>query len=218
MSSNSRVPDAAPPGLASPERAGEIARMKAFGLREFIELTGIHGKYGIYLVDRHGVAIDKVEAEAADAAAAVVLLAAEDHLNLKFPCSPEQFQDWFDATKGTNGVSDFPLAPGFLRALVEGNEAQRSRLGMAKPSSDIVLAFKVRKDHQDNRAWWDNRMRNPGKYGLESARASPGRAKKPSYWYPVEVAAWLIDKNHLTRASVMQALQQHFPDSDPSFL
>ena len=70
---------------------------------------------------------------------------AEEQFSLKFPCPPLRFQEWYDATRGTNGVSDFPLALGFLKALA-GTDDLRSQ---PVPSSAIVKAFRVNSDDGD---------------------------------------------------------------------
>jgi hypothetical protein len=197
--------------------------LKNFGLREFIELTGISGRYGIYRIDRRGVTVrtqdDEADLAAEPAAQVVALLAAEEHLSLVFPCSPEDFVKWYDATRGgTNGVSDLPLAPGFLKALADEGKMQLDRLGPITPSSKIAAAFKVKLVDEENLKWWENRLRSAKKYGLVSARASPGRASQQSHWSPVMVAAWLIEKEHLTRDAVLRAMQKHFPDCDTDLL
>jgi hypothetical protein len=209
--------------LATPERATEIARLKEFGLREFIELTGISGRYGIYRIDRRGVTVrtqdDEADLAAEPASQVVALLAAEEQLRLVFPCSSENFVKWYDATRGTDGrSSDFPLAPGFLKALADEEKMQLDRFGPITASSKIAAAFKVKPVDKENLKWWDDRLRSAKKYGLASARASQGRASQQSHWSPVMVAAWLIEKEHLTRDAVLRAMQKHFPDCDTDLL
>jgi hypothetical protein len=210
--------------LASPERAREIARQKDFGLQEFVELTGVAlGDYGIYHVTRKGVTLkNPLSDDAIDRKlplrAQVDVLKAEASAHLEFPCTPAQFLEWYDATRGVGhvqkrGVSDFPLAPGFERALLESGQSGLERLGPTVPSSAIIAAFGGK-----SRAWWDERMRKAKTYGLKDARASLGRAQRQSYWSPTLVAEWLISKNYMPRASVIKALKQHFPEADRSFL
>lgn len=61
-------------------------------------------------------------------------------------------------------------------------------------------------------------MRSAKKYGLIGPRASPGKARKPSYWYPAPVASWLIDKKHLREEVVRRMLEKHFPDVDTTLI
>jgi hypothetical protein len=206
--------------FASPDRAAAIAGMKDFGLREFIELTGVGaGRYGIYEITEDGLTVrDHGDATQFTAQNQVALLKAEDTLTLKFPCSPEQFQEWYDATRGENGTSDFPLAAGFLTALLNAGQAARAHLGAPRPSADIIAAFKVKPGDAENKKWWDDRMRGAKKYELLDARASHGRAKQQSQWYPTAVAGWLIDKKHLSKPIVRRAMEKHFPDADTNFL
>jgi hypothetical protein len=114
--------------IASPIRAAEIAAMQESGLREFIELTGIDaGNYGIFRIAREGVTLHGSDDSAAQDLAPqdqVALLKAEEQLgSLVFPCLPERFLEWYDATRGETGehgeigVSDFPLPAQSLRCL-----------------------------------------------------------------------------------------------------
>lgn len=214
--------DAAEEGgtIADPVRAAEIASMEQFGLREFIELTGIgSGQYGIYRISRDGVNVgDPDQSHQLAPKDELNILRAEDALRLDFPCSTEQFMEWYEATRGENGVSDFPLAPGFLKALIGEDESARAHLGPPVPSGKIVAAFKVKGDDRENEKWWKERMRGAIRYGLKVARASKGAAKRPPQWYPALVAGWLIDKGHLPHAIALRAVKQHFPDADTSFL
>ena len=218
------LPDPAKPrvdGLATPERAAEIAGMKEFGLAEFIELTGIGlGRHGIYRISREGVTVRDADDRAELLAPSDQLrtLRAEEKLELRFPCEPVRFQEWYDATRGENRVSDIPLAPGFLKALVRHGEASTSHLGPPCPSSKIVAAFKVKPNAADNKKWWDDRMRGAKRYGLLQARASIGRAKQQSRWHPVLVAAWLLEKKPQMRARVLREMEQHFPGVDTAYL
>ena len=201
---------------ATPERAKEIAGMQKFSLPEFIELTGIGvGNYGIYNVSREGVTLPQSDLEHLTPSIQQSLLHAEQALpNLAFPCTPEAFVDWYDTTRGDNGTSDFPLAAGFLTALV-GTKASQ---GTPQPSSAIIKAFRKDSDDNKNHKWWDDRLRAAKKYGLTEARALKGRAQQPSLWHPTLVAFWLIEKGYINRALVVKALETHFPDADTSFL
>jgi hypothetical protein len=194
--------------------------MKSFGLQEFIELTGIGaGRYGIYHVGKSGVVAGEDE-DLADWSAKdqLRIMQAVTKLSLKFPCSPEAFMEWYDATRGTNGVSDFPLARGFLDVLRPAGTTQAGIPPEAVPSTEIVAAFRVESNATANARWWDDRMRAAKRYGLLAARASPGGAKKPSYWNPTLVASWLIEKNHLHRDRVLRAMETAFPDYETHLL
>ncbi len=205
------------------ERASEIARIKEFGLSEFIELTGVGaGLYGIYLVERTGVtlpAMDDKSLTELSSRGQVELLQAEAKFTLSFPCPPQDFVTWYDHTRATNGVSDFPLAEGFLKVFSRQENAKASSVhGPATLSSTVIAMFQVKSNPTDNKKWWDDRMRNPKKYGLQEARASVGRAKQQSKWYPGIVAGWLVDKKHLTPGKASRALSSSFPDLDTSLL
>jgi hypothetical protein len=200
--------------------------MEQFGLREFIELTGIgSGQYGIYRISRDGVNVgDPDQSHQLAPKDELNILRAEDALRLDFPCSVEQFMEWYDATRGVQGEngeiadSDFPLASGFLKELIGTSESARTRLGPSVPSGKIVAAFKVKVVDSENRKWWDDRLRAVKKYGLKDARAALGGAKRPSQWYPLLVAAWLIEKKYLPPAIVLRAVEKHFPDVNTTLL
>lgn len=164
--------------FASRTRAVEIALMegKHFGLAEFTELTGVRVPgLGIYRVGATRISIGPAEnlgywapAEQHRIHQAVRLL------TLTFPCTTAAFLTWYGAIRGTNGVSDIPLAPGFAEELqrLEGSASQTPRPSV--PSGEIVAAFKQLPDPTANRRWWDLRLRNPGRYGLTSGRAQMG--------------------------------------------
>ena len=101
----------------SKARAAEIAGMYSFGVLEFLELTGIElGAYGIYNIDDDGVRLGlSVDDLSLTGHQRIALRDASDKLReLDFPCSPEDFYEWYVTTLGDNQVSDFPLATGFL--------------------------------------------------------------------------------------------------------
>jgi len=206
----------------TPERATAIAHMKEFGLPEFIELTGINaGDYGVYRIAGSGVTLRFSAAETdpdLPPNAKVSLAALEKRLSLQFPCTPEQFYDWHEATRSTNGVSDFTLAEGFLETLLATGTLSPAHLGKVRSSAQIIAAFRMDPDDHKNQQWWDARMRNAKRYGLKDARASTGRAKLQSQWNPTLVAAWLIDNGHLDRTAVLRAMQKHFPDVETDLL
>ena len=206
----------------TPDRAREIARLTEFSLGEFIELTGVPaGEYGIYQIGRDRITLTVTGDAALRGVAATdqpALLVAEKQLTLDFPCTPARFQDWYNATCGINGVSDFPVAPAFLKELAATHEEARAQLGKVRSSTEIIDVFKVKGNDGENKKWWKDRMRSAKKYGLTDARASSGRAKRESFWYPTVVASWLIEKSHLSRPTVLQALKRNFPDADTSYL
>ncbi len=207
----------------SATRASEIAGMERFGVLEFLELTGIElGSYGIYKVDNDGVRLAlSVDDLTFTGHERIDLRKACDKLrNLDFPCSPEEFCDWYETTLGENRVSDFPLATGFLTALGR-RLPPRATSGIAPvPSTKIMEAFQVKPGTVRNRLWWSERMRSAKKYGLLNARASQGgRGRgKPSYWHSIVIAVWLIEKNHLTKDKVIHAVSSHFPECDTDYL
>src|SRR5688572_24000881 len=126
-------PSAPEQAALSEERANQIAAMKNFGLQEFIELTGIRASaYGIYRLSREGVSVgvsSNQELEGTSAEDQVKTLAAEKVLSLSFPCTQDSFLEWYESTRGTNGISDFTLAPGYLKALSVTNQSARDHLG-----------------------------------------------------------------------------------------
>lgn len=77
-------------------------------------------------------------------------------------------------------------------------------------SHKIVATFAL--PRPDNEDWWDRRMRDAKRYGLVDSRASRGRKRQPSLWYPDRVAAWLVDKNHMKSDLASRILRDHFPD------
>lgn len=216
--------------LIGRERAAEIATMKEFGLPEFRELTGIGaGRYSIYQIDANGVS-PPFQDDSPDLTAAQQdeLYKAKQILSLAFPCTPLEFIGWHDRTRGAKAIdasgkeaqapSDFPLAPGFVEALKRINQIKQRESRPSIPSPQIMAAFKVKLDPSENHKWWDTRMRDSGRYMLKNSRASPGRAKIPSYWYPDLVAAWLIESGHLSRDTVIGAVEQHFPEIETTYL
>jgi hypothetical protein len=125
---------------------------------------------------------------------------------------------FYDATGGTNGVSDFPLAKGFAEELRRHEGPSSEGAEPSVSSGRIVAAFKVRPAERENAKWWDLRLRNPGRYRLASARAARGVAKRPSRWHPVRVAGWLIDEKLIARDAVLRAMEKNFPDYDVDLL
>jgi len=208
--------------FADPKRAGEIAVLEGetFGLAEFTALTGVGVPgSGIYRVSRDGISIGPAEniGEWAPAEQHKIHQAAR-LLTLKFPCTPLAFMRWYNATRATNNVSDFPLVPGFAEAIQKGEERASETLRPSVPSPQIIGAFKRFPDPIKNRSWWKLRLSNPGKYALTGCRAARGKAKRPSRWYPEVVAAWLIERRFISRESVLSAMQRSFPDWDINLL
>ncbi len=208
-------PADAPP--ASVERAAEIARMPEFGLLEFYELTGIDQKrYGTFIIDDAGIrpTLDPNEA-GLSARARLDIIRITDGLSLAFPCTPDDFADWYERTRATNGVSDFPLASGFLRALRRKERPSSVHGDVAVTSDAIIAAFAKESDPSLNYVWWDKRLRSATKHeGLFAARAQAGGGQRKSTWYPRLVGTWLIEKGHMSSSSVTAALKNNFPDCD----
>lgn len=201
--------------VTTPERAADIAALTKFGLKEFIELTGVgECDYGIYRISRDGVALLDTTLKDLHPGEQFKALDAEENLSLKFPCSPFQFQEWYESTRGTNGVSDFSLALGFLKALAGPGDQH----GQPVTSSAIMKAFRKMPNDGENEKWWDDRLRGAKKYKLTDARALLGRAKIQSMWHPALVASWLIEKKHMNRVLVLKAMEANFPESDTSLL
>ncbi len=217
--------------FATGARASEIALMDEFGLAEFTELTGVGvGDHGIYRVGPTGVSL-RVSEGGADFTPIEQhkLHQAARQLTLAFPCMPAAFMTWYDATRGTpragpqgqpagRGVSDFPLAKGFAEELEAGGGAAIAMKKGSAPSSRIIAAFRVKPDLAENKKWWDNRMRHAARYKLEVARASTGRAGTASQWDPLQIAVWLVDREHLPSEKVRLAVEEHFPKIDSSLL
>src|SRR5271170_1606098 len=101
--------------FADPARAREIALLDEIGLPEFTELTGVGvGDYGIYRVSPTGISIRASESLAdLTAVQQNAIHQAARFLTRSFPCAPAQLMTWYDATRGEEGISDFPLARGF---------------------------------------------------------------------------------------------------------
>jgi len=199
--------------------------MDEFGLPEFTELTGVGvGKFSIYLLSATGISLPVAE-QLADFAPRQQheIHQAVRNVALAFPCEPAKFLEWYDATrgnapegtpKGKQGVSDFPLAYGFIEELRRHEEPSSHSADPSVSSGEIVSAFRVRGDERENAKWWDLRLRNPGRYRLTRARALRGVARRPSRWHPVLVAGWLIDQKFLTHDVVQRAMARSFPDYD----
>jgi hypothetical protein len=206
--------------LISSERAAEIALMDKIGLAEFTELTGrgVPG-WGIYRISEQGVspaAAERLEDWAPTEQ--FQIHRAARLLTLSFRCEPAEFMRWYNETKAKNGISDFALAKGFEETLEQHGRFAGNRATPSVTSAEIVSAFRVKSDRAANKNWWGVRLRNPHRYGLAHARAATGRARLPSRWFPVQVAAWLIDRNHLRREAVDRAMRDAFPAFDADIL
>jgi hypothetical protein len=97
------------------------------------------------------------------------------------------------------------------------SEAELRKLGV--PTQEIIDAFKVRSDPKENARWFRERMSNikRANKGLAAALVQKGLPSRgmqhyPSYWRPDLVAAWLIDKKHMSRHRVIHILQTRFPE------
>ena len=202
---------------ASAERAAEIAGMPSFGYLEFYELTGIEkGHYSTFIISEKGVrsTLDPGK-KGLSARDRLQITEITYGLKLKFPCTPDDFADWYRLTCATNGVSDFPLAAGFLRALRRQERPSMVHGDVAVSSEAIIAAFSKASDPVANQKWWDERLRSATKHeGLLAARAQKGAAKRKSTWYPRLIGTWLIEKRHMSRSSVTAALASFFPDCD----
>jgi hypothetical protein len=214
--------------LADGARAAEIALMEKIGLPEFGELTGKGiGIHGIYRVDQAGVSLRVSDglATLTDVQQQMVNQAAR-RLTLRFTCTPAQFMAWYDATrgekdplgKGKPGVSDFPLAAGFVEALEQNSPSNATAIRDSVVSGRIVDAFRMSADDAENRKWWKERMGHAGRYKLDDARVSRGRADNPSRWDPLQIAIWLEGKGHLPPEKVRRAFEAHFPKLDSTLL
>jgi hypothetical protein len=94
-------------------------------------------------------------------------------------------------------------------------------LSRAVTSKQIIEAFPVENDSAANSKWWDIRLRDPSNYGLTECRAMPGkggRGNNPSLWYPMRVAAWLLDKTDMGDKRILKAMNTHFPSEDAECL
>jgi hypothetical protein len=215
-----KIPSPVSGPLADPARAVELATRDELELPEFTELTGVGaGKWGVYDINEHGVTIEpytRLEDLPPDEQVHAQRLKRE--YSLTFPCTPEAFMTWFDATRATNGISDFALAPTFQTAVRRGAVASSAPTRRSYPSGDIVKAFACKPVPADNKHWWDQRLRDPRKYDLEDARALEGKAKRPSRWYPDVVGGWLVEKQHMSRDAVVGAVERHFPDVDANLI
>jgi len=215
---NNRTEDASGP-LTTPERATEITTLEQIGLLEFAELTGVGaGRFGPYRVDESGVNVDHVPLAELPPRDQISVQRAKRAHTLSFPCSPEAFMAWYEATCGTNGISDFSLAPAFKKEMRSRTGAGTMPSRYSCPSQEIAKAFAVKTNANDNRNWWGLRLRDPGKYGLSHARAHKGKAKMPSRWYPDVVAGWLIDKERMTRDDAVKAVETNFPNVDADLI
>ena len=212
-------PSDGPP--ATPERAAEIAKMPEFGLLEFCELTGIEkGKYSTFTVKKSGVRPTiKLNKSEWSTKQWIEIKAATIGLTLKFPCTPDNFADWHKCTCASNGVSDFPVAQGFFKALRRQERPSLVYGDVAVPSDAIIAAFAVESDPIANQSWWDERLRSATKHeGLLAARVSIGAAQRMSTWQPRFVGIWLYEKGHMGRSSVTAAIKSNFPDVDLEYL
>lgn len=82
------------------------------------------------------------------------------------------------------------------------------------PSNAIIEAFKVFPDARKNSDWWDQRLRDPGKFRLLTARVAKGTrgGSRKSMWNPAHVAAWLIHNKKMERDRTVTALRRAFPE------
>ncbi len=102
--------------------------------------------------------------------------------------------------------------PNFMRE--DEAKANMTQAKKAVSSSKIIACFDVERDAEKNKKWWDVRMRSAKRYFLRECRASAGRARNPSMWYPAQIAGWLVDKKHRRELQVANILRFYFKD-DP---
>jgi len=148
-------------------------------------------------------------------------------IKLDFPFTPTALLEWC----GRNG---YELVRSFERAAVEAlrselpqgpsapqGSAPEQALGpgaqhstKAVTSHQIKSAFRAIAGVRDGavNAWWDERMRDAGRYGITEARAALGRGRNPSLWYPDLLASWLVEAKHATEEQAARALRRHFND------
>lgn len=85
-------------------------------------------------------------------------------------------------------------------------------------ADQIIHAFRVKADPQQNQTWWTERLTNTTRYKkILAARVQKGKASRggqhfPSWWNPFLIASWLIAERHMPRDRVVRILQQSFPD------
>jgi len=77
----------------------------------------------------------------------------------------------------------------------------------------IIAAFSVVSGERKNLDWWDERMRDAERYGLNSARMTRGRGRRPPTFDFLLVAAWLVDRKHLSRTDVVRCLTRSFSNA-----
>lgn len=97
------------------------------------------------------------------------------------------------------------------------SEAELRKLGV--PTSEIIDAFRVHFDREQNDRWFRERMSNikRANKGLAAALVQKGLPSRgtqhyPSYWRPDLVAVWLVDKGHMSRQRAIRILQTCFPE------
>ena len=216
-------------------RAAEIALMDEFGLEEFTELTGVGaGVCSIFRVAPTGIWIWATENLAKlTPTEQIVTHRLAKVLTLGFPCTPAQFLKWYGEVHNNglawaaephpampieSGWRGIPIAEGFTEALNLQEGVPTPVLSDSVPSQMIVEAFRVKSDPAENAKWWDDRMRHAVRYKMRDARASRGRAGVPARWYPLQIAAWLIDKSHSSPERVRRAIEAHFPKVDSTLV
>lgn len=84
-------------------------------------------------------------------------------------------------------------------------------------AAQIISNFRVKRDEDENTAWWKQRMADPEKYTLLECRHGEGkRGRGPStLWWPQLIAGWLVDRKNrgidgLSASTVAAALKE-FP-------
>ena len=217
--------------IADRKRAVQIAAMDELTINEFRELTGIGiGTLGIYCISETGISVaGSVEMTDLTARQQHELNRARKLLRLNFPCSHEDFAQWYEATRGEftteDGVtarapSDFPLVAGYIDEVRRLHIPNRLDLSHAVTSKQIIDAFLVKEEIVANERWWETRLRDPENYGLLGCRVmkgKPGRGGNPSLWNPRLVAVWLLEKRHLHSNAIAAAIEKHFPAENAEY-
>lgn len=118
-------------------------------------------------------------------------------------------QEWVSwAQKQDWGIPSYLLAAADRDGDADADQPRRT-----KPvTSKKIIAVFVIPGQASNKKWWDRRMGEVKDYGLTGCRASPGRGKRPSLWYPDQIAGWLIDKKYMSTQQVAKILRKEFPE------
>jgi len=215
-----RVSTPSLPAWASAQAVPPVFEQPPAGLA-VAHIAVVHSRTHAEVVERPAAANDPVPTAAESQMAVVPVAPArpEDDLeacaDISAPATPQAASDWtlvaqlqYAAVVSQNSKYDYDSYP---------SEAELRKLGV--PTSEIIDAFKVCADPQENAQWFRERMSNikRANKGLAAALVQKGLPSRGaqhfhSYWRPDYVAAWLVDKKHMSRQRVIHALQTRFPD------